>query len=130
MVAPARLLYVLPPFVDSFHCTVGAGLPDAAAVNVAVWPAVTVSDLGWLVIAGFVVSAGGGLVTVRVAALVVVESPTLVKTASYSLPLSATVVAVTVKVSDVAPAIGLNVVPAVGRHRPLTVGVGVPSPSR
>ena len=28
----------VPPSVDTSHCTVGAGLPLAAAVNVADWP--------------------------------------------------------------------------------------------
>jgi hypothetical protein len=41
-VAPGRLLNVPPPFVLTCHCTVGVGEPVAAAVNVAVWPAVTV----------------------------------------------------------------------------------------
>src|SRR5467141_1901144 len=41
-VAPERMLKVTPPSVLSCHCTVGVGDPVAAAVNVAVWPAVTV----------------------------------------------------------------------------------------
>ena len=32
----------LPPLLLTSHCTVGAGLPVAAAVNVALLPAVTV----------------------------------------------------------------------------------------
>ena len=43
---------VVPPSVLTFHCTVGAGLPLAAAVKVTVLPASTV----WLV--GFVVTVG------------------------------------------------------------------------
>ena len=37
-VCPARLLNVAPPSVLSCHCTVGAGVPLAAAVNVAFAP--------------------------------------------------------------------------------------------
>jgi hypothetical protein len=40
-VAPLRLLNVTPPSVLTCHCTVGMGEPVAAAVKVAVWPAVT-----------------------------------------------------------------------------------------
>jgi hypothetical protein len=52
-VAPTTLLNVVPPFVLTCHCTVGAGYPLAAAVKVALLPAVT----DWL--AGCVVIAGG-----------------------------------------------------------------------
>ena len=41
-VAPETLLNVTPPSVLTCHCTVGVGEPVAAAVKVAVWPAVTV----------------------------------------------------------------------------------------
>ena len=40
-VAPERLLNVAPASVLTCHCTVGVGEPVAAAVNVAVWPALT-----------------------------------------------------------------------------------------
>ena len=46
------------------HCTVGLGDPDADAMNVAVLPAVTVVELGLVVIDGLVFA-----VTVRVAAV-------------------------------------------------------------
>jgi hypothetical protein len=36
------LLNVAPPSVLTCHCTVGVGEPVAAAVKLAVWPAVTV----------------------------------------------------------------------------------------
>src|SRR5713226_1232814 len=39
-VAPARSVKVIP-FVETCHCTVGVGPPDADAVNAAVTPAVT-----------------------------------------------------------------------------------------
>ena len=74
LVAPEMLLKVEPPSVLTCHCTVGVGLPLAAAVKVAVWPAVTV----WL--AGWVVTVGAKS-TVRVAALVVAVPTLLVKTA-------------------------------------------------
>ena len=41
-VAPEMLLKVMPPSMLTCHCTVGVGEPVAAAVKVAVWPAVTV----------------------------------------------------------------------------------------
>ena len=80
-VAPAILLKDAPPSVLSCHCTVGVGLPLAAAVNVAVWPAVTVWLVGWVVITG-----ACPCVTVRVAALLVAVPRKLVNTARYSLP--------------------------------------------
>ena len=40
-VAPAMGLHVVPPSVETCHCTVGAGVPEAAAVNEAGWPAIT-----------------------------------------------------------------------------------------
>ena len=59
------------------HCTVGAALPLAAAVKLAVLPAMTV----WL--AGFMVTAGAHWTT-SVAGEVVAEPAMFVKTASYS----------------------------------------------
>ena len=41
-VAPETLLKFAPPSVLTCHCTAGVGEPVAAAVKVAVWPAVTV----------------------------------------------------------------------------------------
>ena len=38
---------VIPPSVETCHCTVGAGYPLAAAVNVALWPANTDTGWGW-----------------------------------------------------------------------------------
>ena len=49
LVAPEMLLKVEPPSMLTCHCTVGVGLPLAAAVKVAVWPAVTVWLAGWVV---------------------------------------------------------------------------------
>ena len=70
----------MPPSVLTCHCTVGVGLPLAAAVKVAVWPALTVSLLGLLVTAG-------AKSTVSVAGVVVALRPAvLLKTASYWSP--------------------------------------------
>src|SRR5207244_2286903 len=52
LVAPARLLKLLPPSVLTCHCTVGAGVPLAAAVKVALLPAHTVWPVGWVVMPG------------------------------------------------------------------------------
>ena len=57
MVAPATLLKVAPPSVENCHCTVGVGVPVAAAVNVAVWPAFNVTSVGFNVMAGAVPAA-------------------------------------------------------------------------
>src|ERR1700691_5820002 len=50
--APAMFVNVAPPFVLTCHCTVGAGWPEAAALNVAAAPAVTVTLIGLVVITG------------------------------------------------------------------------------
>ena len=46
------LLQVVPLLVLTCHCTVGAGVPVAAAVNVAVVPVFAVTLAGWLVMVG------------------------------------------------------------------------------
>ena len=76
LVAPAMLLKLVPPLVLSCHCTVAPGSALAAAVKVAVWPAVTVVAAGGVVICG-------ANCTVSVAALVGVAPIELVKTARY-----------------------------------------------
>src|SRR5580698_9349190 len=53
-VAPLMAVQVFPPSVDTDHCTVGVGVPLAAAVKVALSPAVTVWLAGWVVTAGAV----------------------------------------------------------------------------
>ena len=73
-VAPAISLNVAPPLVEICHWTAGAGDPDAAAVKLTEDPAQDV----WLL--GLVVTAGG-VVTVRVAAVVLEELHVLVNTA-------------------------------------------------
>jgi hypothetical protein len=71
------LVHVAPASVEICHCTVGAGVPLAAAVNVAVAP---LQILLWFV--GCVVTAGV-VFTVSVAAVVFVEPQLFVKTARY-----------------------------------------------
>jgi len=75
VVALATFVNVVPPFVLTCHCTVGAGDPVAAAVKVAVAPATTVTFAGFVVIAGSVF-------TVSVAAVVVADPCAFVNTAS------------------------------------------------
>jgi len=55
-VAPATLPKVTPPSVLTCHCTVGVCEPVAAAVKVAVWPAVTVWLAGCVAIVGYATS--------------------------------------------------------------------------
>jgi hypothetical protein len=102
--------------VETIHCTLGAGFPVAAAVNVAVAPASTVAALGWLEICG-------ATSTVRVAGAVDVVPTPFVKTASYWSPLSAAT-ALKLSVGDVAPATSTHVPPLDTIHR--TVGAGFP----
>ena len=97
-------------------------MPLAAAVKVAVWPALTVVLLGLLVTVG-------AKSTVKVAAMVVTLRPAaLLKTASYSYPFWAEVVLVKLRVVLVVPAMGLNVFPpSVLTCHWTVVGVGLPS---
>jgi len=59
------------------HCTVGLGDPDADAVNVAVLPAVTVVELGFVVTDGAMLVA----VTVSVADVLVADPAAFMNTA-------------------------------------------------
>ncbi len=63
-VAPLRLVYVAPSFVERCHCTVGAGLPEAFASIVVCAPSSTYLLSGCWVTAGLTS-------TVSVAALLV-----------------------------------------------------------
>jgi hypothetical protein len=96
-VAPGTFVYVVPPLVLTCHCTVGVGVPVAAAVNVAVVPAVTVVLVGCKLI-------NGAEFTVRVAAVLVIVPAELVNTTSYRLPFCAVVVPAMTNVVEVAPA--------------------------
>ena len=81
--APAILLNVAPPSLLTFHWTVAAGLPLAAAVNVTLAPALTVCEVGLVVTTTFTEF------TVKVAGLLVTVPALFVKTASNCCPLSA-----------------------------------------
>ena len=52
LVAPARLFQFAPLSLLTCHCTVGAGLPLAAATNDAFCPCVMDCDVGWVVTVG------------------------------------------------------------------------------
>ena len=117
-VAPEMLLNVEPPSVDTCHCTVGAGVPLAAAVKLTLAPAQTV----WFT--GFVVTVGG-VFTVSVAAFVVAVPQVFVKTARNLFPFWPLVV-VNVRVVEVAPDTLLNVAPPSVETCHWTVGEGLP----
>jgi hypothetical protein len=53
-----RFVQVVPPFVETCHWNVGAGLPEAATVKVAVDPASTVTEVACVVIESTVNVAG------------------------------------------------------------------------
>jgi hypothetical protein len=118
-VAPDTLVNVAPPSVDSCHWTVGVGLPEAAAVNVADPPTVQLAPAGGVV-------TTGALLTVSVAAFVVAEPTEFVNTARYWVPFWAAVTALTVSVAEVAPLMFVNVELPLGADCHWTVGVGVP----
>ena len=102
-VAPLIGLNDAPAFVLTIHCTVGAGLPLAVAVKVAVPPSPTVRFTGFRVIVG-------AKSTVSNAAVVVALPLEFVNTASYRLPFCEAVV-VKLNVVEVAPGTALNDVP-------------------
>ena len=110
------LLQLLPSLVDC-HCTVGAGLPDAAAVKLAVCPAMTVCAEGCSVISGAVFTVSRALLVTAVPAL-------LVNTARNCLPLSPAW-AVKVWVVKVAPVMLPQLVPSLLDCH-CTVGAGLP----
>jgi hypothetical protein len=118
LVAPARSVKVVPPSVLTCHCTVGVGLPVAAALNVTL-PGHTV----WF--SGFTVTTGP-LLVVNVAALLATLFPQLLlNRARYCLPLS-DALAVKVRLALVAPAMSVKVVPPSVLTCHCTVGVGLP----
>ena len=59
-VAPGMEIQVWRPSTETCHCTVGVGLPVAAAVNVTVPPEATVWLAGWVVTTGATTSARHG----------------------------------------------------------------------
>ena len=117
-VAPVKFVNVVPPFVLTCHCTVGVGVPVAAAVNVAFAPAATVTLVGLVVITG-------AAVIVSEAAVEVTLLTELVNTASNRLPFCPAVV-VKLKVVEVAPATAVKLVPPFVLVIHCTVGAGVP----
>src|SRR5450432_367897 len=126
------LAHVWPPSKLNCHCTVGIGVPLAAAVNVAVAGARTVTSTGCKVTLGAVATG----LTVKVAPLLTASGATpLLATASKTAPLQPSGTLASVSVALVEP---LTVAPA---HSPLvsrpsarllpprrhaTVGDGVP----
>lgn len=118
LVAPLMGLKLAPMSVDTYHCTVGVGVPEAAALKLTVAPLLT------LTLAGLVVT-WGPVSTMSTAAPLVTVPTELVKTASYSLPLSEEVV-VMARVSDVAPGTGDQLVPPLVDTCHCTVGLGLP----
>lgn len=52
------MLQELPPLLETSHCTVGVGPPDAAAVNDALESTATVSLAGWVTTCGAPVVTG------------------------------------------------------------------------
>lgn len=112
------MLVQVVPLVLACHCTVGAGLPLAAAVKTAVCPALTVNGTGCVVTAG-------GVFTVNVAALDDALPRLLVNTARNCFPLSAEVVVKEYEVV-VAPEISFQVLPLSVLTCHFVVGVGDP----
>ena len=119
VVAPLTLTQVVAPLVETCHCTVGVGEPEAAAVNLAVVLLETSRLTGWVVMTGLVS-------TVSVAELDVAAPTVLVKTARYWYPLSARVVTATLRVVRVAPLMLAQLEPALVESCHCTVGVGLP----
>ena len=81
-VAPLMFVQLEPLFSESCHCTVGVGLPDAAAENVAVDPEATLTLTGCVVTFGAAVAA----VTVSRALFVVALPAEFVNTALNRAP--------------------------------------------
>src|SRR5262249_50085651 len=118
-VAPLMLVYVVPLSVLTCHCTVGAGVPLAAAVKITELPTEDDWFVGWVV-------TTGAVLTVRDAGLLMALGATvLLKTASYRLPLCAAV-GVKVRVAAVAPGTLLKVAPPSLLTCHCPVGAGVP----
>lgn len=126
-VAPAIWVQLLPLFVETCHCTVGVGLPVAAALNVAIAPVSTDTEVGSVVMTGAETAGGAATwgMTLRSAAGVRALPTVLVKIARYRLPLSL-VTARIVRVGRVAPAMLRQVLPPFVESCQRTLGVGVP----
>ena len=119
LVAPVISVQVWPLSVLTCHCTVGAGLPAAVAVKLAVAPTPTVVSAGWAEMLG-------ALCTVRLTALVVVEPTVFVNTAWYCAPSSAVLV-LKLYVVSVAPLMFDQVLAPLAFTCHCTVGAGLPT---
>ena len=108
LVAPAMFDHVLPALVDTCHWNVGAGLPVAATLKVAVCPALTVWLCGCVTIAGGIFC----IVTVNETWFEVTEPAAFVTITRYLLPFIAAVTFVSDKLALVAPAMFDHVLPA------------------
>src|SRR5258708_4130920 len=114
-VAPGMRPNVAPPSVLTYHCTVGTGVPVAAAVNVAVSPTFSVSGSGFKVTAGLVQStpsvavllcapAVGVWVVVTPEVWLLLPPVVLLVTLKVTVQLPLAGIAIPVKLSAVAPA--------------------------
>src|SRR5208283_2123117 len=112
------LLNVTPPSVLTCHCTSGVGTPLAPALKLAMFPALTASELG-------LAKTTGAESTVSVAAVVVAVPALFVNTARNSFAFC-TAAAVNPYVAEVAPLTLLNVAPPSVLTCHCTVGAGVP----
>ncbi len=117
--APSTALQLTPASVETSHCTLGAGKPDAVASSTALWPSSTTTLDGWCVTAG-------AFCTVSVAAALTASPSTFLNAARYSCPLSADVVVAIVNALDVPPATADHVLPPLDELSHLTVGAGEP----
>jgi hypothetical protein len=111
----------VPPLVDFCHWYVGAGLPEAAAEKVTLWPIAAKRYCGCAVMNGRV---SGGL-TVTTAALLVALPCEFVATMRYCLPLSDSARTGVVYEAAVAPVMSVQELP-LGELCHLYVGVGLP----
>src|SRR4029077_12003124 len=118
-VAPSIALHVPPPSVETSHCTVGAGNPEAVASKRALCPSLTVTLTGCLV-------TDGAFCTVSVAASLVASPAAFLNVARYWWPLSVVFAPTIVSWLDVPPATAVQVLPPLAEVSHLTVGAGKP----
>src|SRR6202030_858622 len=97
-------LQLLPPLVESSHCSVGVGVPVAEASKETASPALAV------VLSGSRVTTGGEY-TVRIAAALFAVPAVFVNVARSSRPLSDRLADSIVYLEEVAPSIALHVPP-------------------
>jgi hypothetical protein len=117
VVAPGNDCHVVPSSVEYSHCTLGVGVPVAAAENDTSAPEATVWPVGCAEMAG-------ATSTVRAAEVEVAVPATLVNTASYWSPLSPSEAAKEYVV-EVAPAMGAQDDPLAEANH-CTLGAGDP----